>query len=122
MDWTLGHVAAALAVEVPPALATMPIKDIVTDTRHMVVGGLFVALKGPRFDGHDLLTEAQQAGAVAALVEAPVDSALPQLVCSDTRLGLGLLAAAARQAWQGPLVAVTGNSGKTTVKTSLRRF
>ncbi|KPQ26599.1 MULTISPECIES: UDP-N-acetylmuramoyl-tripeptide--D-alanyl-D-alanine ligase [unclassified Halomonas] len=116
MDWTLGHVAAALAVEVPPALATMPIKDIVTDTRHMVVGGLFVALKGPRFDGHDLLTEAQQAGAVAALVEAPVDSALPQLVCSDTRLGLGLLAAAARQAWQGPLVAVTGNSGKTTVK------
>jgi UDP-N-acetylmuramoyl-tripeptide--D-alanyl-D-alanine ligase len=116
MDWTLGHVAAALAVEAPPSLADMPISTVVTDTRKMVAGGLFVALKGPRFDGHDLLAEAQQAGAAAAVVQTPVKSPLPQLVCPDTRLGLGLLSAAAREAWQGPLVAVTGNSGKTTVK------
>ncbi|MCZ0926833.1 UDP-N-acetylmuramoyl-tripeptide--D-alanyl-D-alanine ligase [Halomonas janggokensis] len=116
MDWTLGHVAAALAVEVPPSLADMPISTVVTDTRKMVAGGLFVALKGPRFDGHDLLAEAQQAGAAAAVVQTPVKSPLPQLVCPDTRLGLGLLSAAVREAWQGPLVAVTGNSGKTTVK------
>lgn len=116
MDWTLGRVAAALAIEAPPSLADMPISTVVTDTRKMVAGGLFVALKGPRFDGHDLLAEAQQAGAVAALVETPVNGPLPQLVCSDTRLGLGLLSAAAREDWQGPLVAVTGNSGKTTVK------
>ncbi|MCO7244878.1 UDP-N-acetylmuramoyl-tripeptide--D-alanyl-D-alanine ligase [Halomonas sp. Mc5H-6] len=116
MNWTLGGVAAALAVEAPPSLADMPISTVVTDTRKMVAGGLFVALKGPRFDGHDLLAEAQQAGAVAALVEAPVNSSLPQLVCPDTRLGLGLMSAAVREDWQGPLVAVTGNSGKTTVK------
>ncbi|SDN21739.1 UDP-N-acetylmuramoyl-tripeptide--D-alanyl-D-alanine ligase [Vreelandella arcis] len=116
MDWTLGRVASALAINAPSGLASTPISAVVTDTRNMVAGGLFVALKGPRFDGHDLLAEAQQAGAVAALVEAPVDSAMPQLVCADTRLGLGLLGAAAREAWQGPLVAVTGNSGKTTVK------
>ncbi|OAZ92552.1 UDP-N-acetylmuramoyl-tripeptide--D-alanyl-D-alanine ligase [Halomonas sp. G11] len=116
MNWTLGRVAAALAVEAPPSLADMPISTVVTDTRKMVAGGLFVALKGPRFDGHDLLAEAQQAGAAAALVEAPVNSSLPQLVCPDTRLGLGLMSAAVREDWQGPLVAVTGNSGKTTVK------
>ncbi|MCA1771328.1 MAG: UDP-N-acetylmuramoyl-tripeptide--D-alanyl-D-alanine ligase [Halomonas sp.] len=116
MDWTLERVAAALAIDVPLSLADIPISTVVTDTRKMVAGGLFVALKGPRFDGHKLLAEAQQAGAAAALVETPVDSPLPQLVCPDTRLGLGLLAGAAREAWQGPLVAVTGNSGKTTVK------
>lgn len=116
MDWTLGRVADALAIEPPPASAAMPLSSVVTDTRNMVAGGLFVALKGPRFDGHDLLEDARQAGAVAALVETPVDIPLPQLVCPDTRLGLGLLASAAREAWPGPLVAVTGNSGKTTVK------
>ncbi|MGM0542783.1 MAG: UDP-N-acetylmuramoyl-tripeptide--D-alanyl-D-alanine ligase [Pseudomonadota bacterium] len=116
MDWTLGRVADALAIEPPSALAATPLSGVVTDTRDMVPGGLFVALKGPRFDGHDLLEDARLAGAVAALVETPVDSPLPQLVCPDTRLGLGLLASAARDAWPGSLVAVTGNSGKTTVK------
>ena len=116
MDWTLGRVADALAIAPPSALADTRLSGVFTDTRNMVADGLFVALKGPRFDGHDLLEDARQAGAVAALVEAPVDSPLPQLVCPDTRLGLGLLASAAREAWSGPLVAVTGNSGKTTVK------
>ena len=116
MDWTLGRVADALAIAPPSALADTRLSGVFTDTRNMVADGLFVALKGPRFDGHYLLEDARQAGAVAALVEAPVDSPLPQLVCPDTRLGLGLLASAAREAWSGPLVAVTGNSGKTTVK------
>ncbi|MGM0693147.1 MAG: UDP-N-acetylmuramoyl-tripeptide--D-alanyl-D-alanine ligase [Pseudomonadota bacterium] len=115
---TLAEVAAVLGLSAPaedPA-----IRAIVTDTRRLGPGALFVALKGERFDAHDFLDRAQAAGAVAAVVERPVDlpaaGRLPQLVVADTRLALGLLALARRRAWGGPLVAVTGNSGKTTVK------
>lgn len=113
----LGEVAKALGL--PPPAADPAIREIVTDTRHLAPGALFVALRGERFDAHDFIAQARQAGAVAALVERPVDDALPQLVVSDTRLALGLLARARRRAWGGPLVAVTGNSGKTTVKQML---
>lgn len=116
MDWTLGQMAAVLGLEVPRGSAQLPIAEVVTDTRKIVPGCLFIALKGPRFDGHDFVDSAFEQGAVAALVEAPVASSLPQLVCPDTRLSMGLLAAEHRRRWQGAMVAVTGNSGKTTVK------
>lgn len=116
MPGTLGQVALALAIDVPPDLAQRQYSEVVTDTRRIEPGCLFIALKGPRFDGHDFVDNARAQGAAAALVETPVASDLPQLVCPDTRLALGLLAGAHRRTWQGPLVAVTGNSGKTTVK------
>ena len=93
--------------------------SIVTDTRQLVPGSLFVALRGERFDAHDFVSQARQAGAIAAVVERAVDDPLPQLVVGDTRMALGLLARAHRRAWKGPIVAVTGNSGKTTVKQML---
>ncbi|PRY66114.1 UDP-N-acetylmuramoyl-tripeptide--D-alanyl-D-alanine ligase [Vreelandella songnenensis] len=116
MTWTLAEAACALTIEVPETNAALELSAVVTDTRNIVPGCLFVALKGPRFDGHDFVEQARREGAVAALVERPVESVLPQLVCPDTRLGLGLLAGVWRQKHQLPLVAVTGNSGKTTVK------
>ncbi|TVP50886.1 MAG: UDP-N-acetylmuramoyl-tripeptide--D-alanyl-D-alanine ligase [Halomonas sp.] len=116
MHRTLGQVAAALGLEAPRGHAQLPISEVVTDTRKVAPGCLFVALKGPRFDGHDFVGSAFDKGAAAALVEMSSECPLPQLVCSDTRLGLGLLAGAQRSAWQGPVVAITGNSGKTTVK------
>ncbi|HAA46225.1 MAG: UDP-N-acetylmuramoylalanyl-D-glutamyl-2,6-diaminopimelate--D-alanyl-D-alanyl ligase [Halomonas sp. 54_146] len=124
MPWTIGQVAAALGIEAPPESAHLPVSAVVTDTRNIEPGCLFVALKGPRFDGHDFVENARAQGAVAALVEKPVESPvessveshLPQLICPDTRLALGLIAGAHRNKWQGPLVAVTGNSGKTSVK------
>ncbi|MDQ7731503.1 UDP-N-acetylmuramoyl-tripeptide--D-alanyl-D-alanine ligase [Halomonas sp. SpR1] len=116
MRWALGQVAAALGIEAPLGSAQLIIHSVITDSRKIEPGCLFVALKGPHFDGHDFVERAMELGAVAALVDAPVDSDLPQLVCPDTRLALGLLAGAHRRAWHGPLVAVTGNSGKTTVK------
>ncbi|AVI63120.1 UDP-N-acetylmuramoyl-tripeptide--D-alanyl-D-alanine ligase [Halomonas sp. GFAJ-1] len=115
MSWTLGDVAAALNL-LSPSLPELPLTAVVTDTRQIVPGCLFVALKGPRFDGHEFLEQAYAQGAAAALVEQEASSALPQLVCADTRLGLGLLARAWRHRYQLPVVAVTGNSGKTTVK------
>ena len=114
--WALGDIAAVLGCQVSVHHASLPISAVVTDTRKIVPGCLFIALKGPRFDGHAFVEQARELGAVAALVECSVDSALPQLVFSDTRLALGLVARAWRQRFTLPLVAVTGNSGKTTVK------
>ncbi|PMR68723.1 UDP-N-acetylmuramoyl-tripeptide--D-alanyl-D-alanine ligase [Halomonas heilongjiangensis] len=115
---TLAAVADALGLPAP--VEDRALTAIVTDTRRLVPGCLFVALKGERFDAHDFIDQAREGGAVAAVVERkverPGDDPLPQLVVADTRLALGLLGRARRRAWGGPLVAVTGNSGKTTVK------
>src|SRR5690606_25153013 len=85
------------------------------DSRAIAPGQLFVALAGPRFDGHDYLAEVAGKGAVAALVEREVANApLAQLLVSDSRLALGQLGALNRQAFKAPVVAITGSSGKTT--------
>ena len=111
---TLVDVAEALGLPAPAQDSA--VGEIVTDTRRLAPGSLFVALRGERFDAHDFIGQARMAGAVAAVVERPLNDPLPQLQVTDTRLALGLLGRARRRAWGGPLVAVTGNSGKTTVK------
>ena len=87
-----------------------------TDSRRVQTGMLFVALPGEKFDGHDFLTTVAQQGAAAALVSRLVESALPQVLVTDTRLALGKLAAYWRQKMGLPLIAVTGSNGKTTTK------
>jgi len=90
------------------------------DSRAIKAGQLFIALTGPRFDGHDYLNEVAAKGAVAALVEREVaDSTLPQLLVKDTRQALGQLGALNRAAFTRPVAAITGSSGKTTVKEML---
>ncbi|HEX8540553.1 MAG TPA: UDP-N-acetylmuramoyl-tripeptide--D-alanyl-D-alanine ligase [Pseudomonas sp.] len=91
------------------------------DSRAIVPGQLFVALTGPRFDGHDYLDQVAAKGAVGALVEREVaGSALPQLVVLDTRKALAQLGAMNRNAFvDKPVAAITGSSGKTTVKEML---
>jgi UDP-N-acetylmuramoyl-tripeptide--D-alanyl-D-alanine ligase len=90
------------------------------DSRAISAGQLFVALAGPRFDGHDYLADVAAKGAVAALVQRAVpECALPQLVVADTRIALGQLGALNRNAFDKPVAAVTGSSGKTTVKEML---
>ncbi len=93
---------------------------VATDSRKIEPGQLFIALSGPNFDGHDYLAAVAAKGAVAALVEREVsDVELPQLLVADARVALGQLGALNRQAYQGPLAAVTGSSGKTTIKEML---
>ena len=90
------------------------------DSRSVGAGQLFVALTGPRFDGHDYLADVQAKGAVAALVEREVAGVdLPQLVVADCRVALGQLGALNRARFHNPVVAITGSSGKTTVKEML---
>lgn len=91
--------------------------DVGTDTRSVRTGQLFVALRGERFDGHRFLSDALAAGAVAAVVEQEDTSvAMPQLVVPDTVQALARLAAGNRNESPAALVAITGSSGKTTVR------
>lgn len=96
--------------------ADVEFHGVSTDSRTLAAGALFIALRGPHFDGHDHVAAAAARGAAALLVEHAVDSPLPQLVVRDARLALGRLAAAWRLHCNTPLVAITGSNGKTTVK------
>jgi UDP-N-acetylmuramoyl-tripeptide--D-alanyl-D-alanine ligase len=101
------------------------IDALATDTRALLVGGrtLFIALKGERFDGHDHVGAAAQAGVAAALVSRLIDAstasgALPQVVVADTERALADFAAAVqRERGQVKVVGITGSNGKTSVKT-----
>ncbi|HEN8709819.1 MULTISPECIES: UDP-N-acetylmuramoyl-tripeptide--D-alanyl-D-alanine ligase [Pseudomonas] len=115
---TLSQLTAALSARLVGADASF--SGVSIDSRSVGAGELFVALAGPRFDGHDYLADVQAKGAVAALVEREVANVdLPQLVVADSRLALGQLGALNRAGYDKPVVAITGSSGKTTVKEML---
>jgi UDP-N-acetylmuramoyl-tripeptide--D-alanyl-D-alanine ligase len=87
-----------------------------TDTRTLRAGDLFVALKGERFDAHDFLPQARAAGAVAAIgTHGVAEAGLDGLVAPDSLVALQQLATGWRARFAGPVIAVTGSNGKTTV-------
>jgi UDP-N-acetylmuramoyl-tripeptide--D-alanyl-D-alanine ligase len=83
-------------------------------------GSLFVALRGPRFDGHAFVAQALEDGATAALVEREhldaVHAGVPHVAVDDTLIALGQLARWHRDRFAGPVVAITGSCGKSTTK------
>lgn len=88
-----------------------------TDTRAIQAGDLFVALRGENFDAHNFLSQAAENKACGLVVEQVEPSvALPQLVVADTTRALGQIGAVNRSRYRGPLLAITGSGGKTTVK------
>ena len=91
---------------------------VVTDSRAILPGNLFVALRGERFDAREFAAQAVDAGATAVVVER--GTRLPDHVSTvevdDTLLALGDLARAHREAWSGKVVGITGSVGKTTTK------
>ncbi|MFQ5993997.1 MAG: UDP-N-acetylmuramoyl-tripeptide--D-alanyl-D-alanine ligase [Acidiferrobacterales bacterium] len=89
---------------------------ISTDTRKIRSGDLFVAIKGPNYDGHDFLAEAKRHGAAGAIAMRATEAPLPCVQVEDTRRALGQLAAYWRSRFNIPVIAVTGSNGKTTVK------
>ncbi len=103
-----------------PVDADASFTGVSTDTRSLAPGELFVALRGDNFDGHRFLADAADAGAVAAVVEERDPAlTLPQLVVADSLRALADLARANRRESQARVIAVTGSSGKTTVKEML---
>jgi len=92
------------------------VENVSTDSRKAVKNGLFFALKGENFDAHDYVMKAAEQGCVAAVVEHPTGGNIAQLIVKDSRLALGQLAKWLREKINPKVVAMTGSSGKTTVK------
>jgi len=96
---------------------------ISTDTRAIRPSQTFLALRGERFDGHGFVAEAVAQGASAAIVDdaavLPPDAA--GIVVPDTLQAYLALAGVARARLRGPVVAISGSTGKTTTKQFLAR-
>lgn len=120
MNWTLAQIAAVTQGRIlgGAQAAEQVVNGLTTDTRAIAQGQLFVALAGERFDAHDFLAAAVQAGAAGLLAsdEQRLPAGVPAVLVADTRLALGQLAAAWRAQFTLPLIAVTGSNGKTTTK------
>ncbi len=119
--WTAAETAAATAGR---TAGDWTASGVAIDSRSVVAGDLFVALKGPSFDGHDFAPQALEQGAVAAMVarDSRVQEPDEQLLrVADTLEGLWALGRAARERCGGRMIAVTGSVGKTGTKEALRR-
>lgn len=86
------------------------------DSRNFADGELFVAIKGERFDGHDYLGEIAIRASGLVVSEPDKSLPIPQWVVEDTTKALGQLARINRDRFDGQLIAITGSSGKTSVK------
>ena len=90
--------------------------DLAYDTRSVVPGALFFCVPGERFDGHDFAGEAVAKGAVALVVERPLELSVPQLAVADARAAMAPAADAffGRPSRELEIVGVTGTNGKST--------
>jgi UDP-N-acetylmuramoyl-L-alanyl-D-glutamate--2,6-diaminopimelate ligase len=101
----------------PPLNLPGPVANVTHDSRRVIEGAVFVAIRGEHADGHDFLNNAAAAGAALAVVELPVkDAPLPTVTVADTRRALADLSCAL---YDHPsqvlnLVGITGTNGKTT--------
>jgi UDP-N-acetylmuramoyl-tripeptide--D-alanyl-D-alanine ligase len=94
----------------------LAINSVSIDTRTIKPGQLYVAIKGDNFDGNEFIAQAEQAGAIAAIVHKGIAATIPHIVVDDTRLALAELAGAWRKMASVSVVGITGSNGKTTVK------
>jgi UDP-N-acetylmuramoyl-tripeptide--D-alanyl-D-alanine ligase len=118
--WTAARVRELLDVPAGPD-GDARFTAVLTDTRAIVPGALFIALAGERFDGHDYLGAAARAGAAGAVVRrgAALPPGLAGFEVDDTLRAYGRLARARRRELRGPVIAVTGTNGKTSTKEML---
>lgn len=99
------------------AMGEFQLSGVEIDSRDVVPGDLFFALKGETMDGHRFVEKALAAGAAAAVVDRPVDG--PHVLVGDTNAALELLGKAARERTGATIIGVTGSVGKTSVKEAL---
>ncbi|MEE8393306.1 MAG: Mur ligase family protein, partial [Rhodospirillales bacterium] len=96
---------------------------ITIDSRVTSPGDMFVAIKGPNFDGHDFVADAMMEGAAAAVthhIPIGVSGGVPVLIVDDTLKALEKMGAFARGRGHARIVAITGSLGKTGVKEALK--
>lgn len=118
---TAADVAAATGGELRRGAPLRPLPVVSTDSRRLPRGALFIALRGPNFDGHAFVPAALEAGAAGVVVSDA--SAVPDgagetvvIVVADTLRALQDLARAVRRRSGARVVAITGSAGKTTTK------
>lgn len=99
------------------AVGEFQVSGIDIDSRDVIDGDLFFALKGEAMDGHRFVDTAFAKGAAAVVVDRPVDG--PHLLVSDTSSALKLLAKASRNRTDATIIGVTGSVGKTGVKEAI---
>jgi UDP-N-acetylmuramoyl-tripeptide--D-alanyl-D-alanine ligase len=123
MRWTIAQVADALGARPGAGLDPLAwVAGVSIDSRTIRSGELFVAIHGPRHDGHDHVASALGRGAIAAVVAMPHSGRYGDgirnrcIIVGDTFEALKQLARAVREAWGGKIVGVTGSVGKTTTK------
>jgi len=120
---TLGEIqqACGASFEGDGAQLTQRGAGLSTDSRNCQSGGIFVALRGEKFDGHQFVTEILATGALAAVVEASwfASQKTPRgnfIVVKDTLHALQQIGQTIRRRWGKPIIAITGSNGKTTTK------
>jgi UDP-N-acetylmuramoyl-L-alanyl-D-glutamate--2,6-diaminopimelate ligase len=108
-------VAAVGAVDVVGG-TPVEVRDLAYDTRAVAPGAVFFCVPGARADGHDFAGEAVELGAVALVVEHPLEVPVPQLVVEDARIAMAAAADAffAHPTEELQVAGVTGTNGKTT--------
>jgi UDP-N-acetylmuramoyl-tripeptide--D-alanyl-D-alanine ligase len=123
MRWTIEQVAGVLGARAGAGLdALARVAGVSIDSRTLRAGALFVAIHGPRHDGHDHVAAALERGAAAAVVAAEKVGQYPDairakcIVVDDTFVALKRLARGVRETWGGKIAGVTGSVGKTTTK------
>ena len=95
----------------------LTVNAISTDSRALQANDVFLALKGPNFDGHKFVSQANELGCSAVIVqEIQNNITIAQIVVPDTHKALGEIAAYVKAKVAPKTVAITGSSGKTTVK------
>jgi len=126
LGWIAGAVAGARVAGAVSSRPDTPVREVVTDSRAMAAGDVFVALRGPRFDGHTFAAEALARGAAGVVVEqswvethADLHAGGGVIGVGDTLAALQELAHAVRKAAGAKVIAITGSAGKTTTKESI---
>ena len=109
----LSEIAASLNGNIT---ADCTFEGVYTDSRKPVKGGLFIALEGERFDGHDFIKNAGADGAAAVLCRKEADTHLPVIYVEDTKKALLALASYYRSLFDVKIIGLTGSVGKTTTK------
>ncbi|AAO26934.1 UDP-N-acetylmuramoylalanyl-D-glutamyl-2,6-diaminopimelate-D-alanyl-D- alanyl ligase [Buchnera aphidicola str. Bp (Baizongia pistaciae)] len=99
-------------------LHSISIHSITTDTRKITPKCLFIALIGKNFDAHMFVNEAISKGAAALLLEKQCypKNVIPQIIVQNTTIALGKIASWIRDQTNATVIAITGSSGKTSVK------
>src|SRR5260370_9813866 len=123
MRWTVAEAAGAVGVRQGTGLDPVArVAGVSIDSRTVRAGELFVAVHGPRHDGHDHVASALDQGALAAVVAESQASRYGEsvrnrcIVVGDTFEALKQLARAVREAWGGKIDRATSFRGKTTNK------